>query len=215
MKIISLNIGKPQKIVVNGREEYTGYFKKAVSRPIFLGKEGVKDDSVVDKVHHGGYDKACYLYSYDHYNYWKNIYRDLEWDFGMFGENITVEGLNESEIKIGDVFSVGSAVVQVSQPRQPCHKLCFKFNTEKIMEDFTQSPYPGAYVRILKEGFVNIGDQFIKSDASGDSETVSEIFSMLYKKEVEREKIEKALKNPFLSEAVKKHFHEKLGLQQI
>lgn len=214
MKIISLNTSKPQKITVNGKDEYTGYFKKAVSHPLFLGKEGVKDDTVVDTIHHGGVDKACYLYSYDHYNYWKNIYNELEWDYGMFGENITVAGLNESEIRIGDVFSIGSAIVQVSQPRQPCHKLCLKFNSDKIMRDFINSPYPGVYVRILKEGLVEKSNEFILVETNEESETVSEIFSMLYKIDVEKEGFEKALKNPFLSEAIKKHFREKTGLRQ-
>ena len=107
MKIISVNIGKSRKVQWRNKAIETGIFKFPVDHGIELGKEDVVDDDVVDRRYHGGIDKAVYLYSADHYAFWKNKYPDLEWDYGMFGENITLSGLNEKEIQIGDIFQIG------------------------------------------------------------------------------------------------------------
>ena len=127
MKIISTNIGSPVIFSWKGREVATGLFKYPVPSPIMLEKEDVTNDHVIDRRYHGGTDKACYFYSADNYDYWKSLYPKMEMQFGMFGENLTVEGLSEENINIGDVFKIGNAVVQVTQPRQPCFKLNFRF----------------------------------------------------------------------------------------
>src|SRR5665811_846906 len=127
MKIISTNIGEARTINWKNREVKTGIFKFPVNEPIFLGKENVENDNVIDRRYHGGIDKACYLYSAEHYNYWQKKYPKLEMPWGMFGENLTVEGLHEATINIGDIFKIGETVVQATQPRQPCFKLEFRF----------------------------------------------------------------------------------------
>ena len=122
MKIISTNIGKPQTIEWRGNQIQTGIYKNSVNHPISLESEDVLNDHVMDRRYHGGTDKACYLYSADHYKMWSELYPDVEMPWGMFGENLTVKGLNEAEINIGDTFQIGNAVVQATQPRQPCFK---------------------------------------------------------------------------------------------
>ena len=102
MQIISTNIAEPTTIEWNGQQIQTGIYKYPVEIPIYMGIEGVENDHVLDRKYHGGADKACYLYSADHYSFWKNKYPNLEWIWGMFGENLTVIGLDESEIRIGD-----------------------------------------------------------------------------------------------------------------
>ena len=94
MKVVSVNIGERKGVKYRGKTVQTGVFKKPVTHPIILGKFDVEGDAVIDRRYHGGEFKACYLYSADHYEFWKNKYPDLEWEYGMFGENITVEGLN-------------------------------------------------------------------------------------------------------------------------
>ena len=158
MKVISTNISQPKKISWKGKTEYTGIYKVPTSEPIHLGKEEVHRDTIADKRVHGGVDKACYLFSVDQYDYWKNKYPDLDWDWGMFGENLSISGLDESTLRIGDVLQIGQALVEVSEPREPCYKLGIKFGSQDILPQFVARAYPGTYVRVLEEGLVTEGD---------------------------------------------------------
>ena len=158
MKVISTNIAKPRTILWNGKEERTGIYKEPVSTPIYLEKENVRGDEVSNRVNHGGKYKACYLYAAEHYPYWKNLYPDLDWDWGMFGENLTVEGLDERELLIGSTYQLGTALVKISEPRQPCYKLGIKFGTHQVIRQFIEHGYSGTYLTILEEGEVTSGD---------------------------------------------------------
>ena len=154
MKILSTNISNIKTIEFNGKKVKTGIFKKEVLEPIYLNYEDVNNDNVVDRKHHGGKDKACYLYSFNHYKYWQELYPNLNFEYGMFGENLTVENLDETKIFIGDVFKIGEAIVEVSQSREPCYKLGVKFGTQNIVKQFYNSNFCGVYLRILQKGFV-------------------------------------------------------------
>lgn len=209
MQILSVNISKPKSIIVNGKEELTGYYKNTVNHPIYLGKTGVANDTVIDRVHHGGIDKACYLYGYNHYNFWKTNYPALDFDFGMFGENITIKNMDETLIKIGDVFRLGNATIQVSQPRQPCYKMELKFNDRKIVNTFRSLSYSGIYVRILQEGFVKKGDTLQLIESNEKSQTVSEIFKIIYSTKPKKEDLENALSNPYLAVRLKEYLTNK------
>ena len=205
MKIISTNIGKPQTINWHGEEVKTGIYKYSVSYPISLGNEDVVNDHVIDRRYHGGVDKACYLYSADHYKYWQNLYPDLEMPWGMFGENLTVEGLHEVEINIGDTFRIGEVVVQVTQPRQPCYKLGIRFGTQKIVKQFVDSGYAGVYVRVLQEGKIKTGDEVQLIDKR-NSLSIRKVFELLYTQNFENEKdnFEKAINDPFIAASCRK-----------
>ena len=106
MHITSTNIAKPTTILFRGKNVTTGIYKNPTQQPIYLGKSDVKDDEVTDRRYHGGEFKACYLFSENHYAYWKNLYPDLDWNWGMFGENLTVNGLDETKIMIGDIYKI-------------------------------------------------------------------------------------------------------------
>lgn len=210
MEIISLNISRPQEILVNTKPEITGYYKKAGQTSIFLSKNGVKNDFVADKIHHGGADKACYLYGLNNYEFWKNKHNHLTFEYGMFGENISLNYLNESQIKIGDTFKCGKAIIQVTQPRQPCYKLGIKFGNPKIVGEFCEAPYPGIYVRVLEEGEIQLNDSFELIETHSESPTVLEIFRLIYKKSLSREEIQAALNNPYLAQNVKNELSQKI-----
>jgi len=201
MKIISTNIGEPQIISWRGKEVSTGIYKYPVNKSIYLGKEDVDGDHVMDRRYHGGTDKACYLYSKDHYEYWKKLYPELDWQWGMFGENLTIEGLNEAKIKIGDTFKLGSAIVQASQPRQPCFKLGIRFGTQKVINQFIDFGNAGVYVRVLKSGDVKSGDSLERIESNSESFSIREIFQMIYAKEIDIEIIRKAISDPALAES--------------
>ncbi|QIA07464.1 MOSC domain-containing protein [Draconibacterium halophilum] len=201
MKIISTNIAKPKTIEWNGREVTTGLYKYAVGKGISLGKEDVQHDHVMDRKHHGGIDKACYLYAADHYNYWKKLYPNLEMPWGMFGENLTVEGLNEKEINIGDTYKIGEALIQVTQPRQPCFKLQFRFDNNNIVRQFIDSGFSGVYVRILKNGHVKPGDVIQLIDKK-QALSIHEVYTLLYADEFDP-KVKNAVNDSLIAESCK------------
>lgn len=209
MQVLSVNISKPTTILINGKEEFTGYFKTPVENAIFLGKTDVKNDTVVDRIHHGGEDKACYLYGYNHYPFWKTKYPTLHFNFGMFGENITLKTLDETQIYIGDTFQLGDAVIQVSQPRQPCYKMGIKFNDTKIINVFRSLTYSGIYIRVLQEGLVRNGDELKLTERYKKSQTVAEIFKLIYSNNPEQSELENALTNPFLPLRLKEYLTNK------
>ena len=182
MRIISTNLGRPTTFTWNGKEEQTGIFKYPVCGPLFLGKLDVDRDTVIDRKHHAGINKACYLFSADDYPFWKPKYTKLQWDWGMFGENLTVEGLDESTLRIGDILKIGSATVQVSQPREPCYKLGVRFEDQDILKKFIEHGRPGTYVRILQEGETKKGDVVEIVERSKNSLTVNQFFQLLYAK---------------------------------
>ncbi|RNL91030.1 MOSC domain-containing protein [Sinomicrobium pectinilyticum] len=202
MKVIAVNIAKPTVVRWKGKEVLTGIYKYPVSSSIFLEKEDVRGDAVIDRKYHGGADKACYAFSADHYPYWKQHYPDLEWNWGMFGENITIEGLDESRLHIGDVLKIGNATVQVTQPRQPCFKLGIKFGDQKVLKEFITYEHPGAYLRVLTPGAVKAGDpvEIIEQDTQRFS--LQEVFSLLYKPVPGH--IPQIIAHPLLAESCKK-----------
>ena len=212
MKIISTNIGAPRTIEWRGKDIQTGIYKYSVPHSIFLGKKDVMSDHVMDRRYHGGIDKACYLYSADHYNYWRQFYPDLEMPWGMFGENLTVEGLHEVEVNIGDTFQIGEVVIQATQPRQPCYKLGIRFATQKVVKQFVDSGFAGVYVRVLQNGEVKAGDEMILIDKK-DSLSIQKVFELLYTENVEKENIEKAVNDPLIAESCKNDLVKRWGNQ--
>ncbi|TDT37924.1 MOSC domain-containing protein YiiM [Maribacter spongiicola] len=211
MKVISTNIGDAVTFEWNGATEQTGIFKYPTSKSLFLTKNDVKDDTVIDRVHHGGTNKACYLFSADYYDYWKNLYPDLKWDWGMFGENLTVEGLDESKIRVGDIYKLGKALVQVSQPREPCYKLGVRFETQKILKEFITHNHPGTYVKILEEGLVSAGDEMILVEQSENTFTSQQFYELMFAKEKSKDLLELFMTNEAVPQYKKDRFKKYLS----
>jgi MOSC domain-containing protein YiiM len=210
MKIISTNIGKSRVINWKGKEVETGIFKFPVDEPVFLGAEDVENDNVIDRRYHGGVDKACYLYSADHYKYWQNLYPNLEMPWGIFGENLTVEGLHEAEVNIGDTFKIGEAVVQATQPRQPCFKLEFRFNDVQIVRQFIVSGFAGVYVRVIEKGNVKAGDSMVLVERK-DSLSIQKIYELIYTDKLQKEAVLKAVNDPFIAASCRRDLLKRWG----
>lgn len=180
MHVISTNIAIPKMVQWNGQEVITGIYKYPVAEPIQLGTETVVGDTIADRTVHGGIFKACYLFSSKHYPYWKEIYPGLDWDWGMFGENLTLEGLDESKLRIGSIYRLGTALVQISQPREPCYKLGIKFGTQEILKQFIDHGFPGTYVKVLEMGNVKVGDEMKLVEESKNPLTVQQFYQLLF-----------------------------------
>jgi len=203
MKIVSTNVGEKKKVLWKGKEVITGIFKYPVEDGIFLETTDVRSDAVVDRKYHGGVDKACYGYSADFYSYWKELHPNLEWSYGMFGENLTIEGLDESTLSIGDTFAVGDAIIQVSEPRQPCMKLNVRLGSSQAVKQFTEFGHSGAYFRVLKEGKVVAGDPLILQSSGAPRLMVSDVFQLIYQSENDILR-ERALQHGALAESTKR-----------
>lgn len=206
MKIISTNIGRPTPITWNGQETTTGIFKYPVNQPITLGTESVSDDTISDRKVHGGIYKACYLFSSNNYDYWRKKYPGLDWDWGMFGENLTVEGLDEAKLRIGSIYKLGTALVQITQPREPCFKLGIRFGDQNILKEFIDHGFPGTYVKVLKVGHVQTGDILELVEESENTLTTQQFYQLLFSRTKDKAILEMAIKN----EALPPHKRERL-----
>jgi MOSC domain-containing protein YiiM len=195
MQVTSTNIAQPTTIVYRGKKVVTGIYKTPIQQPIYLGKSDVKDDTVTDRKYHGGEFKACYLFSENQYDYWKNLYPNLDWNWGMFGENLTVNGLDETKLVIGAIYKVGSALIQITEPREPCFKLGVKFGSQKVVKQFVNHGFPGTYVRVLEEGYVKAGDIFTLVEQGTNNLTTQQYYQLLFSKDKNQEHLALAITN--------------------
>jgi MOSC domain-containing protein YiiM len=158
MRVISLNVGEPRVVQVADQEVVTAIFKEPVPGPLMLRRLNFDGDRQADLEVHGGKNKAIYAYASEHYAFWRREFPDMDLPWGMFGENLTTEGLTEENASIGDQFRIGEAVVALSQPRLPCYKLSIRFDRADIVKRFFASRRSGIYFSVLEEGLVKTGD---------------------------------------------------------
>jgi MOSC domain-containing protein YiiM len=175
MKIVSVNIGERKEITWKGKNVVTGIYKFPVNEAIFLDTEDVKGDEISDREHHGGINQAIYGYSQEHYAYWKPLYPDLDWSLGMFGENLTIDSLDETKIHVGDTFTVGQTILEATLQRNPCYKLGIRFNDMKIVKQYWNTTMCGVYFKVLQTGFVNVGDVFEQIKSCPNNPTIADL----------------------------------------
>ena len=202
-----LNIGMPRKENFHGKEYVTGMCKRPVSGQLHLTAQGFEGDGVGDRKHHGGSDKAICVYSLDHYPYWAGVL-GITMPEAAFGENLSVEGLREQDIRIGDIFRIGTAVVQVSQPRQPCGTLAARYGRPDFVKIVSDSGRTGFYFKVLGEGMVQAGDRLELTEQDSSNVTVEFANRIWYNDRANREGIERVLSVPALSEAWRRDFQE-------
>lgn len=178
MKLVSVNVSLPKEIGERGREVRTGIFKEPVAGRIAVGRTNLEGDGQADLAVHGGVHKAVYAYPMEHYDTWKRELDrgDLSW--GQFGENLTVEGMLEEDVCIGDLFRVGSASLEVSQPREPCFKLGIKFGSPAFPRKFLKSERSGFYFRVIEEGELGAGDSISRLRKDPARLSVREVFHL-------------------------------------
>ncbi len=164
---------------VRGKPIYSGFVKKPVTGEVKVGKLNLEGDRQADLTVHGGIDKAVYAYPSEHYPFWVEKYPDMEIPWGSFGENLTTEGLLESEVHLGDRLGVGSTELEVTQPRFPCYKLGLRFGTQAILKTFLDSERSGYYLKVLREGKVKAGDSIETIEVNDNSPTITSMVQMV------------------------------------
>jgi MOSC domain-containing protein YiiM len=194
LKVVSLNVGLPRAQHYGREVVWTSGAKSPVPEAV-LRFHGFEGDEQADRRNHGGVDKAVCVYPFDHYPYWENLFgRPLE--PATFSENLTVSGAVEDEVCIGDVFGVGDAVVQASQPRTPCGKLAGKNRQRMLTRWVAQAGYTGFYMRVLSEGLVSDGEAFDPIERHPDRIPVSAVNDIVFGRSEDERLIERLANLP-------------------
>jgi len=207
MVVASLNIGLPRKESFFGKDILTGICKQPVTGPLHLGRLGFENDGVGDLKHHGGTDKAVCVYSLDHYPYWEDIL-GMKLPAAAFGENLTVSQVYEEDICIGDILQLGTALVQVSQPRQPCRTLAARYGRDDLIKLVVDSGLTGFYFRVLEEGRVEKGAELLVKERDPRAVAVSFANHTYHHDRKNCDAIEMVLAVPALSASWQKSFQE-------
>ena len=211
MKIVSLNVGRPRLVVWDGQSVSTGIYKTPVEGRVMLRTLNLDGDRQADLTVHGGPSKAAYAYPSEHYGYWRDELPDMELPWGMFGENFTTEGLDESNVNIGDRFRVGAAEVVVTQPRMPCYKLGIKFARTDILKRFLASGRTGFYFSVEREGEVGAGDEVELLGRDKNNVKVADITRLYSRDRDDFDTMRRAIEVEALPESWRQHFRQQLS----
>jgi len=195
-RVLSVNAGLPQNVQAGNAAVLTSIFKRPVEGRVAVRRNNLEGDRQSDLKVHGGPYKAVYCYPAEHYVFWKQELPDVDLPYGMFGENLTTEGLTEEAVYIGDTFRVGSAILQVTQPRMPCFKLGIRFGLPDIVKHFWRSGRSGIYFSVVEEGDVAAGDQIERTAAAEDSVSVADVVRLYRGDEKSPVLLERALRAP-------------------
>ncbi|MDO7907384.1 MOSC domain-containing protein [Paenibacillus sp. JX-17] len=208
-QVLSVNAGMPQSMMNGSHTFETGIIKRPVEGEQTLSLEGLAGDGQADLKNHGGPDKALCVYDRSRYAFYEErLAREL--DAGAFGENLTVSGLDEEQVCIGDVYRLGSAIVQLSQPRQPCFKLGVRYNFKELPVLFQQSGYTGYYYRVLEAGTFQSGCELVLLERPEDSMTVMQANRIMYHRKQDAEAIRQLLGIQALSVSWKQQLQKRL-----
>jgi MOSC domain-containing protein YiiM len=175
MKVLSVNISGPKPLTYREQTVATGIFKTPVAGRIRVHRLGFEGDVQEDQRVHGGVDKAVYIYPHEHYRHWEEFLSRKDFAFGQFGENLTTFGLLEGEVRVGDTLRIGSVLLQVTQPREPCFKLMAKMNDFTFAKPFLTSGRTGFYLRVLEEGELGAGDAIERVATEPAAPTIREV----------------------------------------
>ncbi|KPD00693.1 6-N-hydroxylaminopurine resistance protein [Geobacillus sp. BCO2] len=209
MKIISINVGKPKILNMDGRPIATGIDKTPVEGPVAVGKLNLAGDGQADLAHHGGEDKAICAYPSEHFAYWEERY-GRPFTAGAFGENWTLLGLTEDDVCLGDMYAAGTALVQVSQPRQPCSKLAFKHQLPDLPKAVCQTGKSGFYFRVLQEGVVEPGAPLILMERGAGALSIAYINRIYYHDRGNVAAMAQIASHPALSASWRETFQKRL-----
>ena len=216
MRIESIQVGKPKTVT---SDWVTSIYKSPIHGEVFLSKVNLEGDKQADLTVHGGSDKAVNVYPIEHYAYWNqragfllrkriNLFSPNN---GSFGENFTVSGLLENDACIGDIYRVGSCIVEISQPRQPCWQLARKFNQAKLPFWVQQTGKTGWYLRVLQEGNVQANDTFELTQRNNPSWSITRANQLMYTPGHSKYDIASILECQQLSNSWKTTFEKRLS----
>ena len=179
MRLLSVNVGLEEPIEGAKSSGKTGIFKRPVDGPVRVTKSGLAGDEISDKKNHGGVDQAVYLFGSPDYEWWSEEL-GCELPPGTFGENLTVSDLGSAGARIGDRFSIGSTVLEVTAPRIPCVTLAARMRDPSFVKRFRLAERPGLYCRVIREGTVSAEDPVVYEPYRGEQVPALEVFRTFF-----------------------------------
>ena len=207
MHLVSINTALPQDINWQGKTVRTSIFKQPVAGPVRVLAEHLVGDGQADLRVHGGPDKAVYAYPQEHWAYWQNLLPAAQLVPGAFGENLTTTGLLESNVRVGDCFQVGTAVLMAIQPRRPCAKLGIRLGRPSVVREFEKAGRSGIYFRVQQPGVIKAGDAITLLEPSPHAVTIQDMVACLAPGPHDLDTVRALLATPYLSAS----WHERLS----
>jgi ferredoxin-NADP reductase/MOSC domain-containing protein YiiM len=198
-RLLSINVGLPRDIEWQGKTVHTAVWKTPVQGRRMTRRLNIDGDGQGDLAGHGGEHRAVFVYQIDSYRYWQNQLGRNDFTYGQFGENFTVERLEDTEVCIGDHYRIGDALFEVTQPRVTCYRVGIRMNEPQMAALLVSHGRPGFYFRVLEEGEVGAGDEIVKVKEGPERVTVTEINALLYLPGHPASGLERALRIPALS----------------
>jgi MOSC domain-containing protein YiiM len=212
LRVESVNVGLPREVFWKGRTIRTGIFKEPVAGRVVVRRLNLEGDKQADLKVHGGPYMAVYVYPAEYYAYWRKQFPEIELPWGMFGENLTIWGMSEDSVYIGDQLEVGTARLVVTQPRMPCYKLGLKFGRDDILKLLLHSGYTGFYCAVLQEGDVAAGDQIRLLHRDEHQVSVLDIVRLERERRRDVDLLRRAIAVEALSPSWREYFEERLTL---
>ncbi|MFV8182990.1 MOSC domain-containing protein [Streptomyces sp. AF1B] len=209
--LLSVNVGKPKDVAWQGRTVHTGVWKDPVSGPAMVRRLNIDGDGQGDTKGHGGEQRAVLVYQIDSYRYWQRHFGRDDFTFGQFGENLTVDGLADDEVCIGDQYRIGEAEFEVTQPRVTCYRVGMRMGEPELPALLVSHHRPGFYMRVLREGRIEAGDRIVKTRTGPGALTVADTDALLYLPDRDPAKLRLAVDIPALSPGWQGSFRELLA----
>jgi len=198
MRVLSVNVGGPRQVETRAGIVLTSIWKTPVQRKVALIGHNLLGDRQSDLRVHGGPYKAVYLYPFEHYEYWSRQLPGFDLPHGAFGENLTTEGLSEDDVHIGDHLRIGSAIVQVTQPRMPCYKLGIRFGRADMVKRFWASGRSGVYFSVVQEGELEAGDTIEPVSSDPNRVSVGDVVRLFQGELLDDDLLQRVLKSPLM-----------------
>ncbi len=205
-RLLSVNVGLPQDVAWHGQTVHTAVWKRPVDGPNQVRRLNIDGDGQGDLAGHGGEHRAVFVYQVGSYRYWQGQLGRDDFEYGQFGENFTVSGLDDDQVCIGDRYQIGEALFEVTQPRVTCYRVGIRMNEPRMPSMLVSHHRPGFYFRVLREGAVQAGDEIIQVAAGPEAMTVAEVDGLLYLPGHSRERVLSALRIPALPDGWKASF---------
>jgi MOSC domain-containing protein YiiM len=206
MRVLSVNVGLPREVEWRNEVVATAIHKAPVAGPVEVRRLNLVGDRQADLSVHGGPDKAVYVYTSEHYAFWRDELPAVALPWGAFGENLTVEGLSETELRVGDELRIGTAEFIVTQPRLPCYKLNVRFQRPDMVKRFLRSGRTGFYLAVLREGHIAAGDTVAVIPTDRSAIGVTEVVTLYTKKGANGELLQRALATAALPDSWRDYF---------
>ena len=197
--LVSVNVGLPRPIAWQGRIVHTAVWKRPVTGRVMARRLNLDGDGQGDLAGHGGEHRAVMVYQLDSYRYWEVYLQRHDFEYGQFGENLTVEGLPDNEVCIGDRYRIGGALFEATQPRVTCYRVGIRMNNPQMPALLVSHKRPGFYCRVIEEGEIGAGDEIFKVADGQEHVSVQEIDGLLYLPNRAPDQLQRALRVPALS----------------